>query len=297
MRDFDIQGHRGARGLMPENTLAGFKKAVEIGVSTIELDVGITKDEVVVVIHDFELAAETTRDIDGNWLCASGPLINELTLYELKRFDVGRANPAKSYASEHPRQEPVDGEKVPALGEVFDLGVNLGVSSVNFNIEIKSDPNHPEKTVSPRKFAECIFQDIKRHQMENRVTVQSFDWRVLQEFNNIAPNIVRSYLTVEQSWMNTIQRDQDGSSAWLAGYDNKNFGDEVVNWIKAAGGKVWTPYYEDITIDNVSMAHDLGLLVKVWTVNNRHEMLNLINMQVDGIITDYPDILKGILQQ
>src|SRR5918993_5848072 len=118
---FDLQGHRGARGLAPENTLAAFKRALDIGVTTIETDLGITRDGVVVIAHDRRLNAALTRGPDGAWLTSAGPSIRALSLAELKTYDVGRLDPASAYAKTWTHQVAADGERIPALTELFDL--------------------------------------------------------------------------------------------------------------------------------------------------------------------------------
>ena len=137
---FDLQGHRGARGLAPENTLEGFAAALAIGVTTLELDLAMTKDGVVVVSHDSELNPDHTRGPDGQFLKTTGPAIRSLTLAELKRYDVGRLKPGSRYAANFPQQRQLDGVRIPALAEVFDLARRSGAEHVRFNIETKLTP-------------------------------------------------------------------------------------------------------------------------------------------------------------
>ena len=118
---FDLQGHRGARGLAPENTLPAFRKALEIGVDTIECDMAITKDDVVVIHHDLRLNPDTTRGPDGQWLDKPGPNISDLTFDELQKYDVGRIKPGTKYAQDFPDQQPADGTRIPRLSDLFDL--------------------------------------------------------------------------------------------------------------------------------------------------------------------------------
>src|SRR5919198_903812 len=132
----DIQGHRGARGHAPENTLPGFERALAIGVSTLELDVGVTRDGVVVIHHDRGLNPDTTRGPDGKWIAAPGPLIKDLTYAELQRYDVGRIQPGSEYERRFPHQKPLDGTRIPKLSDLF---ARAG-STVRFNIETKVSP-------------------------------------------------------------------------------------------------------------------------------------------------------------
>ncbi len=292
---FDLQGHRGARGLMPENTLPAFAKALSIGVNTLELDVGITKDNHVVVFHNPHLEPEIAREPDGQWVSKNRPAIHSLTLSELKAYDVGRLNPDTKYGKRYPDQQSVDGTRVPTLAEVFELINKAENANVRFNIESKISPNEPDLSPLPEAFASAVLDVVKRYNMEDRVTIQSFDWRTVQNVQRQAPNIVTSYLTVSQSWFDTVQAGQPGPSPWMAGFDVDNYNGSIPHAIKAAGGKIWSSYHKEVTSENIKAAHNLGLLVKVWTVNERADMSRLIDMDVDGIITDYPDVLRAVL--
>ncbi len=292
---FDLQGHRGARGLMPENSLPGFAKALSIGVSTLELDLAITKDNKVVVIHNPRFEPEIARNADGQWLKESGPAINSLTLDEVRTYDVGRLNPNASYAKRYPRQQAIDGTRVPTLSEVFELVKKAGNETVRFNIETKLSPDNPDLSLPPEEFARIVLAVIQKHKMQDRVALQSFDWRTLQEVQRLAPEIPTSYLTVNQSWLNNTQIGQPGPSPWMSGFDIDTYDGSRPRAIKAAGGRVWSSYYQEVDAASVAMAHELGLLVKVWTVNKPREMEKLIDLGVDGIITDYPDVLRDVL--
>ena len=192
---FDLQGHRGARGLAPENTLPAFAKALSLGVTTLELDVGVTKDDVVVVMHDRRLNPDVVRGPDGAWLTASGPAIRDLSFSELSRYDVGRLKPGSRYAQGFPDQTPVDGARVPRLAEVFALAAKAGNASVRFNIETKISPLAPAETLAPEPFARALVAEIRKAGMTSRATIQSFDWRTLTVVQAEAPEIVTVYLS------------------------------------------------------------------------------------------------------
>lgn len=292
---FDLQGHRGARGLMPENTLPGFAKALAIGVTTLELDLAVTADARVVVIHDPRLKPEIARDPNGKWLQQSSPTIHSMKLATVKSYDVGRLNPASKYAERYPGQQPVDGTSVPTLGEVFELANSSGNRSVRFNIEVKIDPQRPALTLPPKQFVAAVIDVVRRYQMEDRVVLQSFDWRALKEVQRQAPKITTSYLTVDQDWMSNLQSGVYGPSPWLNGLDVDNFGGSAARAIKAAGGDVWSAFHREVDAESIKQAQQLGLSVNVWTVNETSRMRELIEMGVDGIITDYPDRLRRLL--
>jgi glycerophosphoryl diester phosphodiesterase len=292
---FDLQGHRGARGLMPENTLPGFAKALAIGVTTLELDLALTGDSEVVVMHNPRFEPELTRNGKGEWLQQSSPSIHSMTLAKVKTYDVGRLNPGSKYAQHYPGQQAVDGTSVPTLGEVFDLVNKSGNQAVRFNIEIKIYPERPDLTWPPKKFARAVIDVVRGYKMEDRIMLQSFDWRALQEIQDLAPEITTSYLTANQSWLSNLQTSIPGPSPWLNGLDVDDFNGSAVRAIKAAGGDIWSSYHKEVDADAIDLAHQLGLSVNVWTVNETGRMRELIAMGVDGIITDYPDRLRQVI--
>ncbi len=296
-QEIDVQGHRGTRGLMPENTLPAFARALSIGVSTLELDLAVTRDNVVVVSHNPRLNKEITRNKAGEWLKRDGRAIRETDYEELRQFDVGAINPASRYASRFPDQTAVDGTPIPTLEQVFELVKRKGNTNVRFNIETKLYPEQPDLAPSPQSFVEMLLKVIQRQNMSGRVTIQSFDWRTLQVVQKLAPKIPTAYLSVAQPWLDTLQYGKPGPSPWLAGFDIDDFQQSVPRAIKAAGGRIWSPYHQEVTRQNIDLAHKLGLKVNVWTPNNPARMKQLIAMGVDGIITDYPDRLRNVVQQ
>jgi glycerophosphoryl diester phosphodiesterase len=179
---FDLQAHRGGRGVAPENTLAAFRNALSLGVTTLETDLAITRDDVVVLSHEPRLNPDLVRDPDGKWLAGIGPTIHSLTLDELRRYDVGRLNPATRYGQQFPGQKPADGERFPTLAELYALGGE----AVRYNIETKVDPTKPDETVDTARFARLVVDAVRAAKMERRTSIQSFDWRTLIESRRIA---------------------------------------------------------------------------------------------------------------
>jgi glycerophosphoryl diester phosphodiesterase len=289
----DLQGHRGARGLAPENTLPAFARALSIGVTTLELDCGITRDGVVVVSHDSAPNPDITRGPDGRWLEGQGAPIHQLTYAELQRYDVGRIRPGSAYAKRFPAQLAVDGARMPKLVDVFDLVRRSGNETVRFNIETKISPLAPERTTTPEDFARRLIAAVRDAGMAHRTVIQSFDWRTLQVAQREAPEIPTVYLTARQDFMDNI-RAADPDSPWVAGFHVRRFGGSTPRAVKAAGGAVWSPYYREVTRENVAEAQALGLKVVVWTVNTNADMRRMIRLGLDGIISDYPDRLRRI---
>ena len=287
---FDLQGHRGTRGLAPENTLAAFRSAVALGVTTLETDLAVTQDDVLVISHDPVLNPDLVRGPDGKWI-AAGPPIRSLTLAELKRYDIGRLNPASKYAQQFPEQKPVDGERFPTLAEFFAAAG----PDVRFNIEIKTDPTRPDLTVEPTRFAQLAVEAIRLAKAGERSTIQSFDWRGLIEARRLAPEIATGCLSIESNGMDTVGRAGGQPSPWLGGLDLAAQGGSVPRLAKQAGCAVWSPFWRNVTPENVKEAQALGLKVLPWTVNNPNDMTRLIDMGVDGLITDYPDRALPVL--
>jgi len=287
----DIQGHRGARGLAPENTLPAFARALAIGVTTLELDCAVTKDGVVVVSHDPAFNPDITRGPDGKWLKQTGPALWSLEFRDTQNYDVGRINPASAYAKRWPEQRPVDGTRVPRLADLFALVRRSANETVRFNIETKISPLEPGETTTPEDFARKLISAVRSAGMAERTAIQSFDWRTLQVVQKEAPEIPTVYLTVEKGFMDSIQRGKP-ASPWTAGFHVSRHGGSIPRMVKAAGGAVWSPYHAETTHDQVKEAQSLGLKVVVWTVNAPADMRRTIEWGVDGIISDRPDLLR-----
>jgi glycerophosphoryl diester phosphodiesterase len=288
---FDVQGHRGARGLAPENTMAAYARATAIGVTTIETDLAVTKDGVLVISHDPFLNPDLVRGPDGRWLTAKGPPIRTLTLAELKQYDIGRVNPESAYAKQFPEQKPSDGERFPTLSQVFEF-VKTSGKPLRLNIETKITPGNPDETVDAETFAMLVVDAVKTAGFTQRVTIESFDWRTLVHAKTSAPEIETVCLTIESDGMNTVQRSGGRPSPWHAGLDLAAHGGSLPKLVRAAGCGTWSPFWRNVTAELIAEAHGLGLKVLPWTVNNPADMSRLIDMKVDGLISDYPDRLR-----
>ena len=288
---FDIEAHRGGRALRPENTLPSFANGLSIGVDTLELDMGVTKDGVIVVSHERGLNPDLAKGPDGKYIDTSIPYI-KLTLAEVKKYDVGRIRPGSAYAARFPDQLAIPGTRLPTLAEVFDLVRRSGDHHVRLNIETKIDPTHPEESLDPQSFVTAVLGLLRREHFADRVMIESFDWRTLLLVQKQAPEIPTVYLTQVQQPEENLYLDK--SSPWTAGFDPMKYGGSVPRAVKAAGGKIWSPLYEDVTVASIAEAHSLGLPVIVWTVNDPKDMGRLIDMGVDGIISDRPDLLRTV---
>ncbi len=290
----EFHGHRGARGLAPENTMPAFEKALALGVDCLELDIGMSRDGKLVISHDPLLNPDIVRR-DGQWI-SERTALSELAWAQIARLDVGRLNPDSRYARRYPQQAARDGTRMPLLDELLTLPALRGTGTVCLNIEIKTNPLLPEQTHSPEVIADKLLEQITAAGLRDRLIVQSFDWRSLVHLRGKAPDLRLSFLTAERSWLNNVQRGQPGPSAWLAGKDIEDFDGSIPRLIKSLGGTHWSPYYRDLRKETLDEAHALGLKVVVWTVNKIEEMHELLAMGVDGIITDYPDRIQAVMK-
>jgi len=288
-----LQGHRGARGLAPENTLQGFALTLETGVDGIEFDVGMSRDDHIVICHDLRLKPEIFRDQSGNWVDAPGPVVNELTLEELKQYDAGRLLPDSAYAEKYPEQRQIDGEKIPTLAEFVELANELGFQDFVYNIEVKVEPENAALTALPERFAEILVEQMHKLDIVERSVVQSFWWDLPEAVQKIDDSIATSCLSSEQSWGDNILRHNGEPSPWTR--RNVNDFDGFVGAMAAdAGATVWAPYFAEITHESVIDSQAMGLQVIPWTVNEKSDIKRLMQWGVDGIISDYPDRLREV---
>jgi glycerophosphoryl diester phosphodiesterase len=279
-RAVDIQGHRGARALFPENTLEGFRAAAKLGVTAFELDVGMTSDGVVVVAHDPVLNPDIARDTSGAWLNEAGPAIWSLSFAQLQRYDVGRLRPGSRTAGLFPDQRPHDGAGIPTLAAVL-----AALPTTRFTIEVKTDPAHPDRTASAATLADATVAVIDQADAVGRVMLEAFDWRVQRHVRQRRPDIRLAWLTRPET-----VRD---SALW---WEIPAPGASVPAVIAAEGGPVWAPDHASLTRAEIEEAHVLGLAVLPWTVNQPDDMRRLVAWGVDGLISDRPDLALAVVR-
>jgi glycerophosphoryl diester phosphodiesterase len=271
---FDIQGHRGCRGLMPENTIPAMLKAIDLGVTTLEMDVVVSKDNKVVVSHEPWFETDITTKPDGSFIKPGEGMmkynIYQMSYDEIMKYDVGM-KPHPRF----PKQQKLNAIK-PLLGDLMDSVENYLSKKANariqYNIEIKSLPAgdnrfHPV----PADFVELIMTVIKEKKMEHRVIIQSFDFRPLKYLHEKYPSI-RTAMLIEDSDVN----DFEGQLGRL-GYTPE----------------VYSPNQDLVDEKLVKECHDKGMKIIPWTVNDSKQIKKLRKMGVDGIITDYPDLFKN----
>lgn len=303
---FDLEAHRGGRDVRPENTLYSYAYAIELGATSIECDMQLTKDGQIVMSHNPILNSDITRDENGNYIENNKYDIHLMTVDELKKFDVGVMDPnCGEYYDLHGKTQFTYDAKIPTLEELMQLIQSYGDKNIVLNIETKSYPDPAsagyKNNADPKKFVEVFNNIVKKYDMEDRVVLQSFDWQTLIEMKNLNPNISTSALWQEQpSWgrdSESLRRYEKKKSPWLGGLDIKDYQGNPVKAAHAIGADIISPYYTEISKQDVDEAHSLGMKVVPWTVNNEKDMNMLLDMGVDGIISDKPWLLKQVLEK
>ncbi|TDC42141.1 glycerophosphodiester phosphodiesterase [Actinomadura sp. KC345] len=303
---FDLQAHRGGIGMTTEGSLEGFAKAMRLGVTTLELDTQVTKDRKVVVTHDRQVSSQKCRDTapvkPGDPMYPYvGKYIKDLTLAQIKTMDCGFQR-----LPGHPEQELVKGFRMVELKDVFDLVKRYRARQVKLNVETKVEAGAPEETAPRKLFVRRVFEEIRASGIERQVTVQSFDWGALKEMHRLAP----SYPLVALTNYDFLQVGQPGKSPWLGGIDADDYDGDFVRAAAAIPGvKALSPVYGFpqngetgdpgfrfyVSTSMVRRAHARKLRVIPWTTNDPATVEALMDMGVDGIITDYPNRVRPIM--
>lgn len=299
--------HRGGAGLRPENTLAAFRHAIELGADAAELDVHLTKDRQIVVHHNGVLDHNMVRKPSGEWLRKDERIvIAEHTYDELRQYEVGIPNPDTSYRNKYPDLVPVEGERIATLSEVIELAKEM---SNNFKLIIEFKSQEANAANRPWvALVERTIEIVREHGFEERTIFCAFDWGALRYAKQLCPGIPTWYTTHPLSWL----RDDDIPPAdlspskqyveklrtmmhpeapWYAGFDPRKWGESYPAAISAAGGDAWFMYHTTATKERIQQTHAAGLKAIVWTSGLRdiQVLLDLANRGLDGICADYPD--------
>jgi glycerophosphoryl diester phosphodiesterase len=278
-RHVDIYGHRGARGLWPENTLYAYQQVLKLGITRLDFDVHLTQDGVLVVTHDDALNPDITRDVNGHWI-TNTIWINQLRAKQLAQYNVCGIKPGSVYARLFFSQRGPAFCAIPRLDEVVKwVQKHYPLRPIRYQIELKTDPANPSHTASPQQLAQAVVDLVHHFNIATLVEIQSFDFRCLAAVHRLDPSLATAYLT--DRFLPLGQQP------------------ELIEWIAKQGGRFWEP--EDISLSQADLirAHALGLKVVVWTwpeqgtaVYDKARIRRLIAWGVDGIITDRPDLLK-----
>ncbi|PTA45046.1 glycerophosphodiester phosphodiesterase family protein [Micromonospora sp. RP3T] len=305
---FDLQAHRGGIGMTTEETLAGFAKAMRLGVTTLELDTQVTRDEKVVVTHDRQVSAQKCRDTgparpDDPTYPYVGKYIKDLTLAQIKTMDCGYQQ-----LPGFPEQERIAGVRMAELRDVLDLVKRYRAYGITLNIETKVEAGAPEQTAPRELFVRRVFEEIRRSGIERQVTIQSFDWGALRAMHRLAPR----WPLVALTNYDFLQVGQPGASPWLGGLDADDFGGDLVraadaipgvtalspNYGFPQNGTIADPtfrFYPDARM--IADAHARGLKVIPWTCDDMPTVAALMDLGVDGIITDYPNRVRQLMAE
>ncbi|MEQ8268532.1 MAG: glycerophosphodiester phosphodiesterase family protein [Parvibaculum sp.] len=307
--------HRGGAGLWPENTMAAFERAIAAGADGIELDVHLTRDHKLVVHHDESLKPAIARGADSEWLVRPTPLIKDLTAAELAAYDVGRLKPGAAYSARYPEQMPADGARVPLLAEVYALVKAKAKPGFRLYVELKTSLLDLSQSADPVELADAAVLLTQEYDLAGTVTFVSFDWRALARAKEQAPRILNAFTTLPFFHLDpedpAAARDKPGSedeayrrasaegAPWAAGYDwraqqGATFAERMLRAIAAAPADGWFAWHGDVTPESAALAHDLGLAVSCWTVDEEAEMERLAALGVEAILTDRPDRLSKL---
>ena len=272
-----VIGHRGARGLYPENTIDGFSRALALGVEAIELDVAVTADGILVVTHDLRLNPDIVRGADGRWLEPPTPRVRDLTFDQLSRYDVGRLRPGSAYARCFPEQQAEDGARTPSLQEVLSLDPRLPLL-----VEMKTSPAEPDLTVRPDEMAELVVDAVNAAGAISRSMILAFDWRGLRDLQRQHPQVATGWLTQPM--------DDAERRLWWGDELGACVGHSAARAIAEQGGRCWLPELAGVRKPEITAAQLLGLWVIPWNVESREDIARALAGGVDGLITDRPDL-------
>lgn len=285
----EIHGHRGARGLRPENTLPGLLHALLIGVDALEFDLAMTADRRLVLSHDLTVSPVTSADTrpahpDDPAFPYVGKPINTLTLAQLRTLDCGVRHPRRADDPIALTQVPLPDTRMPTFGAVLGLVDAFEADRVRLHVELKSDPTRPALSADPKEFTALVVDELARHGRLDGAAILSFDWRILRAAAELAPHTPR-FALIEPDTMD---------SAWLDGRDLADFGGDIAAAAAGAGATTLSP--EHVLVDERLMAQAAraGLPVVPWTVNDPARARELIRLGVAGVVTDYPDRMRAL---
>ncbi|MCK5818038.1 MAG: glycerophosphodiester phosphodiesterase [Psychromonas sp.] len=301
-KSIDIYAHRGFRAIAPENTLPAYSDALKIGVDVVDMDVNMTKDGVLVVTHNLGLDPDLTKDKNGAWI-KKRVAIKDLTLKQVKSYTVGYIKPGSGLAKRYPHHIGIPDVTIPTLLEVIKYIHAVVGDRVRFQIEMKTNPNKPKFSVTPIKMAKALNHIIKETGIVDQAEVQAFQWQALIDLKRLNPKIKTAFLTDHTTTPNSPADEKiigDGY-AWTSPLKASDYNYDYPEMVQKLGGTFWEPYEPDLTKERFDEAHKLGLKVVTWgwseqegTDFNYEVVEKLISWGVDGIITDRPDILRGV---
>ncbi|WOC11220.1 glycerophosphodiester phosphodiesterase [Gordonia sp. MP11Mi] len=286
-KSVELQSHRGGRGEHTEESLYGFARSLELGVTTLELDVVMSKDSVPLVWHDPQIQADKCRDTlpafaGDRQFPYVGKDVHDLTHRQIQTLVCDKK------LADFPAAKPVTGNRIATLPQVFALAAKYKNNKVRFNIETKIEAEERDRSAQPAVFVSSILREVRRAHLTDRVEIQSFDWRSLPLVRAQEPRIPLVALYDDTTWK--------PGSRWLGPVDYKRSGGDVVAAAKSVGFDVLSPAFALSDATLVARAHAAGLRVIPWTVNEKADMRKQLSFGVDGVITDYPTRLRSVFR-
>ena len=307
MQYYDMEFHRGGRDARPENTLYSYQYAIEKGALTIECDMQLAADGVIVMSHNPALNPDLTTDGGGRRIGDGKYYIHDMTVGEIQSFNVGHMDPSSEYYELHGHTQVMADTCIPTLRQMFELVRDSGNETIRMSIEAKAYPDPAlgiryEKNPDYDKLLKEFLKLVNEFGFRDRVILQSFDWAVLVKMKALDPGIRTIALYSEQpSWGvpegTTLWLGREEPSPWLGGADLKGFDWDPVRAAHSLGIDDVSPYFKELTKELTDEAHGFGMKVVPWTVNTKEDMAAMYEMGADGIITDRPWVLREFLEE
>lgn len=296
MYKIEVYGHRGARALLPENTLPAFIFAAQNGVDYVDMDLVVTQDGVIVTSHDLWLNEDIiVKDATGVFITrGESKRVRDLTFAQLAEFSVA-LNHNTSYAKFFPQQRQLANTKIPSLNQVVTCLEQITKQQIKYQFEIKTEQTNPQDSFSTNELAWLIHNFIIDYKLLDRVEVQAFNWQILFALQALNHNIKTAYLLSKQNIASMYQDDCELANKLHGGYLLKQFDYNIALMVKSLGGSCYDPEDTGLTQNDLLMAHDLGLKVVVWrypevsgSIYDQQLITKLVSWGVDGIIVDDP---------
>lgn len=283
---FDLQSHRGGRGEHTEQSRKAFEESVKMGVSTLELDIVMAEDGTPVVWHDPVIQADKCTDTkpateNDSEFPYVGKLVHELNWKQLQTLNCNKV------LKDFPDAKAEEENKLLQLQDVFEIAA--ADPQMRFNIETKIEAEDREESATPQEFVDAILPVVRANKATSRTTIQSFDWRSLPLVRKAQPDISLALLYSAKTWAS--------GSKWTGDVDYDKVDGNVNKAATQLGAEILSPHYKLVTPENVASAHEAGLQVLPWTVNEKPDMQAVIDAKVDGLITDYPTRGMEVLKE
>ncbi len=312
----EIIGHRGARAYAPENTLPGYKESLAQGVDSIDVDVVVTADKILLAYHDLLINPDILCSVKGEYLAKSKEdflanlinydfnniLIKNLSYSELKNNYLVQLNPKSQYAKWFPEQKNITDTRLSSLQEIIDFVNKASDSTLPIQIEVKNSFEHPDWSYPPEELARIVYEFIVKNSLQERIKVQAFDWRILAHLNQYDAKIKTAYLfgpNIDIDWQKLYIDSIVMDVARSMKVKQLQF---LPNLVKQLGGYSYEPEDNELTYENVKLVKKLGLKIFVWCcpehsgfVYNPELITKLVGWQIDGFITDKPRDLRDLL--